>query len=445
MGAGVSRMLGKSKSAKVVNATLEQDALTKQELLGSKKATFSASSSKSTICSTSSTASSGASSKDQKQRQGASSSTTTGNSNNASTTSQGGATTPASSSSDAGQHAASTPSASLLQLKPEIVRLFGEQTANNLLSTKWDHRETALRRISSEVSSGNLLLSCGILENTSTDKVSTVILASHECFLRVLRLQEERSRCLEVLLQFVLPKSWVQAPKIAKSAKLVVRYFVESFPDTASDVIHYLYNQCEDPSRRATVCLGALEVMDLILQGNEVGKKFQEAKDACIDLLRLGFQDGLGPKIRFRATLVVNRIREFVQEDELEPLFRDLRPAVVSQINRARGRAGEQEETCSNTGRAERSRSKKSSHSTGQTSSGGFSSSTAAANNGYPNKAANKYEFPYSDSYDEILMDKILDEAGMVFQKSDRLCDESTSAGGSTRESFGILNADLLT
>ncbi len=68
-------------------------------------------------------------------------------------------------------------------------------------------------------------------------------------------------------------------------------------------------------------CLGALEVLDLVLQGDKVAKKFEDAKEVCIDLLRLGFQDGLGPKIRFRATTVVNRIRDVVHEDVLQVVF----------------------------------------------------------------------------------------------------------------------------
>eukprot|EP00392_Amoebophrya_sp_AT5.2_P001372 g1374.t1 len=237
---------------------------------------------------------------------------------------------------------------------------------------------------------------------------------------------QERGICLQLLISGILPKSWVQAPKIAKSAKLLVRHFVEGFPDQTSFVIQELYNQSEDvSSRRATVCLGALEVLDLVLQGDGVAKKFAEAREATIDLLRLGFQDGLGPKIRFRATTVVNRIRDVVQEDELEPLFRDLRPAVVSQINRARKEGAEVVEPLPTS-------------TSGAVAGPGVGGKTISA------QKKNKYLIADIDG-DELLMDEILDETGMVFQKSDKLNDDSSSVGGSTRESFGIRSADLLT
>ncbi|CAD7942918.1 unnamed protein product [Amoebophrya sp. A120] len=319
---------------------------------------------------------------------------------------------------------------SLTSLRGEIVDTFGESIANQMLSPKWDNRETALRRIASAVSATNALLTCGILENSCNDKVFSVILASHECFLRVLQLQVERARCLDLVISSILPKSWVQAPKVAKSAKLVVRYFVENFPDATSDLIKELYNQAEDVSRRATVCLGALEVLDLVLQGDKVAKKFEDAKEACIDLLRLGFQDGLGPKIRFRATTVVNRIRDVVHEDELEPLFRDLRPAVVSQINRARSSQAEPE-------------SQQQAH-LSVTNAHHVVVGVKQAMNG---KNKNNIKYLADIDGDELLMDAILDEAGIVFQKSDRVSgdDSSTSVGGSTRDSFGLRSADLLT
>ena len=59
-------------------------------------------------------------------------------------------------------------------------------------------------------------------------------------------------------------------------------------------------------------------MLDVLLQGSDVGAKFGQNKDAILVLLQHGFEDGLGhngPQIRKTTTAVVNRLRSFLEEE----------------------------------------------------------------------------------------------------------------------------------
>lgn len=356
---------------------------------------------------------------------------------------------------------------------------FGPMIPASLTSTKWDKRVNALKGVGTVLRGLSLgskdalaggggakglqlrdhgqcfRAACVVLEKAMRDKVLPVLLASHELFREAFdqakssRTNEELKEAMNILLPHALAKLGDSNIRLHESAKEVVNYCAEQSFFGLSYTLELLRNMIKTAGRghsRAKTLGGIVDTVNMLIE-QFPGKRMESqddddddvqmwSQDAVFPFIEAGLEDITGPRTRTAATKLAVTVHSTLGKEALEPLLEKVRPAIknllVQKFQEVEGQEEDdweepkgpildasvklrQEDTmglvlCGTSCKINSKQDSMSSSMELVPRSG--RSLVQSSDSGSPSK--------FSDR-EECIMDEILEEAGMVFGKGDKV------------------------
>jgi hypothetical protein len=251
-----------------------------------------------------------------------------------------------------------------------ITQAFGPMIPASLTSTKWDKRVNALKGVGTvlkglslgtkdALGGGNakglklrddaecFRAACLVLQRAMRDKVLPVLLASHELFREAFdqakgsRKDQELKEAMDVLLPHALVKLGDSNIRLHDSAKEIVSYCAEQSFFGLPYTMELLRNMMTSAGRghsRAKILGGIVDAVGMLVerfpakrmdsQDDDDDDAQMWCQEAVFPFIEAGLDDIVGPRTRTIATKLAVTVHSTLGKEALQPLLEKVRPAI---------------------------------------------------------------------------------------------------------------------